>query len=838
MSDLSLAQQIAALDPETREKLLAGIDSDTLLYDWRFWGRPNQLLPEDDSWHLALLLAGRGYGKGLVLDTPIPTPTGWTTMGELKAGDEVFDEQGRVCRVLIAHDEYVPEKAYRLTFSDGTHLDACDLHQWVTWTHRDKKQYLRHAERDGHSRAGYPEDWASWAGATSYTDKHGHQIETRPYGSGIRITQDIVDTFTHRGERANHSIPLAGALQTPEADLAVDPWVLGMWLGDGSRSTGDFTCASSDSAWLAETLMASGCNVSRIRPDENRGWTVGTKGLKVQLREAGVVDEKHVPDVYLRASESQRLALLQGLMDSDGFCDKRGSVEFCNTNKGLALAVLELARSLSERPVLAVGRATLNGKDYGEKYRVTWRPSKHVPFRLPRKIARLSNLPTARVFVSRQRVITSFTEMREGELPVMRCITVDSPNSMYLAGEGMIPTHNTRAGCEWVREMAMSNPGSRGAIVARTTADARDTLVQGESGILAVHPPSERPEWEPSKRRLVWPNGSTAILYTADAPDQLRGPQQEWALADEVATWSYVPDASGLTAWDNLRVSTRLGKNPKIVAMTTPKRTPFLRELLELVEKDDGIILRRGSTMDNAGNLSQGYLDTILGLYEGTSLARQELYGEMLDNVEGTLWQDDLIDPMRVRELPSGLSIVVGVDPSVSENPRDECGIVVVGSTRERQMHKRHGFVIEDASVHGSPMLWARRVVAMANKYRAPVVAEVNQGGALVRSAIHGIDPSVRVVDVRAHVGKVLRAEPVVLAYEQRRVHHLGVLPDLESQMLGWVPESSKRSPDRIDALVHALSALLVKQPAGFSAGGVRSKSASGSVPIPPIRRR
>ena len=372
----------------------------------------------------------------------------------------------------------------------------------------------------------------------------------------------------------------------------------------------------------------------------------------------------------------------------------------------------------------------------------------------------------------------------------MRCITVDSPNSMYLAGEGMIPTHNTRAGCEWVREMAMSKPGSRGAIVARTTADARDTLVQGESGILAVHPPSERPEWEPSKRRLVWPNGSTAILYTADAPDQLRGPQQEWALADEVATWSYVPDASGLTAWDNLRVSTRLGKNPKIVAMTTPKRTPFLRELLELVEKDDGIILRRGSTMDNAGNLSQGYLDTILGLYEGTSLARQELYGEMLDNVEGTLWQDDLIDPTRVRELPSGLSIVVGVDPSVSENPRDECGIVVVGSTRERQMHKRHGFVIEDASVHGSPMLWARRVVAMANKYRAPVVAEVNQGGALVRSAIHGIDPSVRVVDVRAHVGKVLRAEPVVLAYEQRRVHQAHQRPAQRT----WLPSRRGRT--------------------------------------------
>jgi phage terminase large subunit-like protein len=406
----------------------------------------------------------------------------------------------------------------------------------------------------------------------------------------------------------------------------------------------------------------------------------------------------------------------------------------------------------------------------------------------------------------------------------------------YLGGRGV---GKTRTASEWVREKAKRMPGSRGAFVARTSADVRDVMIQGESGIMAVSPPSERPLWEPSKRLLTWPNGSTAIAFSSDEPNQLRGPQFHWASCDEWAAWKWIPDDSGLTAWENVRIATRLGAHPQIFAMTTPKRIPAIKALLaEAEQHPERVLFIRGTTMDNVGNLSAAYLDVIMGLYEGTSLARQELYGEMLDKVEGALWQEDLIDEMRVRELPSGLTVVVGVDPSVSENPRDECGIVVVGATRERKLYRRSGYVIEDASVHGSPGTWARRVVAMANKYQAPVVAEVNQGGALVRGAINGIDPSIRVIDVRAHVGKVLRAEPVVLAYEQRRIHHLNVMPELESQMLSWEPGASKKSPDRIDALVHALSALVVKQPAGFSAGGARAKSAaSGSIPKP-MRRR
>lgn len=407
----------------------------------------------------------------------------------------------------------------------------------------------------------------------------------------------------------------------------------------------------------------------------------------------------------------------------------------------------------------------------------------------------------------------------------------------YVAGRG---AGKTKTGTEWVRHKARTMPGSRGFLVARTAADVRDVIINGESGIMANSPPSERPIWEPSKRLVTWPNGTTAIAMSSDEPSQARGPQANWSLCDEWASWRWIPDDSGLTMWENVRIATRLGQNPQVFAMTTPKRIQAIKDLFqEAEEHPERILILRGSTMDNAGNLSQTYLDVIMGLYEGTRLARQELYGEMLDKVEGALWQDDLLDPMRVSELPSGLSVVVGVDPSVSENPRDECGIVVVGSTRERQLYKRHGYVLEDASVHGSPGTWARRVVATAKKWNAPVIAEVNQGGALVRGAIHGIDPTIRVVDVRAHVGKALRAEPVVLAYEQKRVHHLDTFGDLESQMLSWIPGESKKSPDRVDALVHALTALLVKSPAGFSGNGTRARSASRrSLPTSSTRRR
>lgn len=396
---------------------------------------------------------------------------------------------------------------------------------------------------------------------------------------------------------------------------------------------------------------------------------------------------------------------------------------------------------------------------------------------------------------------------------------------VYLAGRG---AGKTRAASEWIREEARyTTTGQRRfALVARTAADVRDVIVEGQSGIINVSPPSEKPLYEPSKRRLTWPNGNTATCFTADEPDSLRGPQFTHAWGDEVGAWRQTPDAAGMTAFDNLRVGTRLGQNPKIMLTTTPKRIPLLYQLIEESKKPgEKVIITRGSTMDNRGNLSQSYLDAIMGVYEGTSLARQELYGEMIDNVEGALWSQDMIDVAREKLYPQSTPLrVIGVDPSVAENPRDECGIIVCASTGESDLYRRHSWVLEDATVHGSPEVWANKVVEMARRWGCPVVAEVNQGGALVSSAINSIDPNIKVFEVHSKHGKALRAEPIVLAYEQQRIHHVGYLAELEDQMTSWVPGEGK-SPDRVDALVHAMTALLIKPPQGFVGGRLVAKS-------------
>jgi phage terminase large subunit-like protein len=394
----------------------------------------------------------------------------------------------------------------------------------------------------------------------------------------------------------------------------------------------------------------------------------------------------------------------------------------------------------------------------------------------------------------------------------------------YIAGRG---AGKTRTAAEWVREQAKyTTEGQRRfALVARTAADVRDVIVEGESGIMNVTPPSERPLYEPSKRRLTWPNGNTATCFTADEPDSLRGPQFTHAWGDEVAAWRQTPDAAGMTAFDNLRVGTRLGRNPKILVTTTPKRVPLLYKLIE-ESKTGRVVITRGSTLDNSGNLSGAYLDAITGVYAGTRLAAQELYGEMLDDVDGALWTQELIDSSRLGGMEQGVPLrVIGVDPSVAENPRDECGIVVCAATSEHDLYKRQAWVLEDASVLGSPETWANKVVEMARKWGCPVVAEVNQGGALVRNAINAIDPNIKVLEVHSKYGKALRAEPVTLAYEQKRVHHVGYLGDLESQMTSWIPGDGGKSPDRVDALVHALTALLIKPPSGFTGGKITARS-------------
>lgn len=402
---------------------------------------------------------------------------------------------------------------------------------------------------------------------------------------------------------------------------------------------------------------------------------------------------------------------------------------------------------------------------------------------------------------------------------------------LVLAGRGW---GKTRTAAEFVRQQAMdlSEGPRRIAIVTRVAADGRDVMVDGDSGIMAVHPPDQRPKYEPSKRRLTWANGATASLFSAEEPSLLRGPQFHAAVGDEVGAWRQTPDDSGLTAYDNLKIATRLGRRPKIMFATTPKRVPLLYDLIKKSKESPDVIVTRGSTKDNAANLSKAYLDSMYGTYAGSRLALQELEGEMLDEIEGALWQYEAINDNKVSVVPREMLMVVGVDPSVAENPNDECGIVVVGATMERDLYRRQGYVIQDASLKAAPNVWAKEVVRMARLYNCPVVAEVNQGGALVRNAIQQIDPSIRVIEVHSKQGKALRAEPVAMAYDQGRIHHYGSLGELESQMLSWIP-GDRKSPDRVDALVHGLTALMVKPGKGMSGGGIRAhRPQGGSIKI------
>lgn len=419
-----------------------------------------------------------------------------------------------------------------------------------------------------------------------------------------------------------------------------------------------------------------------------------------------------------------------------------------------------------------------------------------------------------------------------------------TPLILSLGGRG---SGKTRSGVEWARAKAKHAPGSRGLMVARTAADVRDVLLGGDSGILAVCPPSEMPDWEPSKRRLTWPNGSTALLYSAEIPDALRGIQSHWSLADEIATWEQAADASGLTAWDNLRIATRLGAHPQIMAMTTPRRVPVLKRLLAEADEpapDGGnprVAVRRSRTSDNAGNLSSAYLDTIFGLYSGTALAAQELDGQMLDDVEGALWDAETLDALRVAVLPSDLHrpfAVVGVDPSVAESPGDECGIVVVVGTGEKSYVDRQVFVVEDASLQASPAVWAEQVARVARKWAAPVVYEKNQGGALIGQALANVDPGIRSIGVHSRFGKALRAEPVQLASQQGRVHMVGYHPLLEDQMTSWQPERSKKSPDRLDALVIGALAVITDESRNVSMSPLRITSSAARLAGRLIPRR
>ncbi len=376
---------------------------------------------------------------------------------------------------------------------------------------------------------------------------------------------------------------------------------------------------------------------------------------------------------------------------------------------------------------------------------------------------------------------------------------------LIMAGRGF---GKTRAGAEWVREVAAAHPDARIALVGASLGEARAVMIEGESGILAISPPRRRPRFEPSLRRLTWPNGAQAVLYSALEPESLRGPQHSHAWCDEIAKWSNVAGKAE-KAWNNLLLGLRLGERPRLLATTTPRAVPLLRRLL----KEDGLHLTKGSTYDNADNLPERFISDVRTAFGKSLLGRQELDGELIEDVPGALWTRALIEARRDTADPAPpVRTVIGVDPPASANG-DACGIVVAGLGADGIAR-----VLADASVETpSPERWARAVADAAQTWAADrVVAEANQGGAMVESVLRAADLSLPIKLVHASKGKVARAEPVAALYEAGRVRHAGMFPELEDELCGLTVgggyEGPGRSPDRADALVWALTELMLRK--------------------------
>ncbi len=815
---------LSAVDREAFLDTLTDDELEDFYCDWRVWARDKQLVPEG-VWSTWMILAGRGFGKSLDVETPVATPAGWTTMGALRAGDEVFDETGAPCRVTIAHDIRYARPCFAVRFSDGETIVADEEHLWLT----SDKAARKAAGRAGSGRREFP---------------------------AVRSTAEIRDSLM-AGREVNHSIDTSGPLKLAHAALPIDPYVLGAWLGDGSSACGEITTADEE---VLLHIAAAGEPVGLRRAAGGRAQTISigaappqrdvmgrmtTNGsLHSRLKALGVLRNKHVPTIYLRASEAQRAALLQGLMDTDGHCTPGGHVEFCSTTECSSRAVHELAVSLGMKAVTAESRATLDGQDCGPRWRVTWTPYRPV-FRIERKLAR-QHLPGAQAARQARRYIVAVDPV---ETRPVRCITVDSPSALYLVGRNMVPTHNTRTGVETVRD-AVRRGVSRICLLGQGDDDIREVMVEGQSGIMACSPKSERPIFRPSVGggRLIWPNGAMAYTYSAMDPESLRGPQFELAWADEPMAY---PPEHRKKAISNLKFGLRLGKRPRLIMTTTPKPHRWLTEELAKAKKAEfdraGVpiplelrryIVTRGSLYENRENLPEAFVDGIIDDYEGTNLGRQEIYAEILGTEEGALWTDEMLDRCRLPAPSSGperleylqafartcSKIVVSIDPNLKSNSKTahEAGIAVCGQRGKQR------YVLEDRSTKGGPAKWAAAAIKAGEDFDADeYVAETNQGGDMVAMTLRGAaERDISVRQVHATRGKMRRAEPIAAAYERAEVHHLGDVGSterpgpffrLESQMTSLHDgvDPTGEDFDRCDAVVWGLTRLGLKKSAG-----------------------
>lgn len=497
---------------------------------WEPTDRQSAFLACDD---FEVLYGGAaGGGKALDVMTPIPTPGGWKEMGDLKPGDHVFDESGSPCVVLAVSEIMVGRPCYRVVFSDGAEIVADEQHLWPTLTAADRQAIVRNtpefreARRQARARRGK----GKRPDLTEANQRREHDHLPPPHPSA-RTTGEICNSLTTgKSGRLNHSIAVAGAIDLPEAILPIDPYILGLWLGDGRSNAGSFTTADDE---IINAFQSAGYVVTK----QSGKYAYGTIGLASRLREAHVLGSKHVPDIYLRASTEQRLALVQGLMDTDGYCDRRGQCEFTTTSIELAVGMHELLVSLGVKASICSGRATLYGREISEKYRIKFQ-TEMPAFRLPRKLERQKRDGFRGTHDRRYVVAVEPVQTR----PV-RCIAVSSPSHCYLAGKDMVPTHNSDAlliDCLCLQHGGLTNPRHRAVLFRRSFPELRDLIDRS----IELYPDIANCSTDAyNKTEKIWtlPSGAKIEFgYLQNDADRLKYRGRAWNYIgfDELTLWA------------------------------------------------------------------------------------------------------------------------------------------------------------------------------------------------------------------------------------------------------------------------------------------------------------
>lgn len=719
------------------------------------------------------------HGKALALDTPIATPTGWSTMGELEVGDQVFDEQGRPCKVTWTSPTWYDRPCFDVVTDSGGHIVADYAHEWKANLDRRRPDRL----------------------------------------------YNTCDLARPRGKQA--LIWTTDALQLPDQDLLVPPYLLGAWLGDGRSLDGGITAEPEDAKHLRSVIHDLGYETVQW----SNPTVFGVNGLRSQLRELGVLGNKHVPAKYLRGSAAQRRALLQGLVDTDGYVAKDGQVEFCSIKRDLAEAVQELVYSLGGKASLIVSDAMLNGRFISKRYRVMFYMEGAA--RLPRKaVLCRSGIRANRHYVTAMRRSATAT----------RCIEVDSPSHLFLAGRAMIPTHNSQRASRWGPLWYLRrNPTAR-VMLASYGADLADDHGRWVRDQLRDYAPTLGIRLDDGSRAanrfdLEAPRNSSVRggMVTAGVGGALNGKGFKLGIIDDPFKGS--DDANSpaqrdrVWNWYQSVFYTRRAPGASMILINTRWHQDDLSgRILEAEPENWTLIDLPALAMSADDPLGRAPGDALWPeQYDAEELARTKravgervwwaLYQQQPRPLEGGVWQWAWITANRIS--PAALRgidlsrIVVAIDPSGGAGgANDETGIVAAGRTADGQY-----YVLEDRSGRHGANAWGREACLRAVELRADAfVVETNFGGDMTKQvliqawqelerqdATAGM-PMPRIVEVVAKQGKRLRAEPIAQLYEQGLVHHVGEWPALETQMVTWLPGMD--SPDRMDAAVHALTEL------------------------------